>query len=171
MWDPAEHLVSLAENQNLKNINYMSTISNNRHNCVIIDDFLEILIFGIKASSETSRKYFNNLRFVCNRAHVRSRRAPREFGRNQNLENTNYTVIFVENRLQMCHNSRFSKDSDFCIRASSEISRKVFQSLRFVCNHSHVGSCRALCDFGRTSKIRKIQLYAHICQKSTINMP
>jgi len=68
----------------------------------------------------------------------------------------------------MCHNSRFSRDYDFCIRASSEISRKFFQSLRFVCNHSHVGSRRALCDFGRKSKIRKFELYAHICQKLTI---
>ena len=81
MWDPAEHLVSLAENQHLENTNFMEITAKNRHNCVIIRDFWEILIYGIKASSEISRKYFNNLRFVCNRAHVRSRRAPCVFGR------------------------------------------------------------------------------------------
>ena len=30
MWDPAEHLVSLAENQNLENTNYMGVFSRNR---------------------------------------------------------------------------------------------------------------------------------------------
>jgi len=43
--------------------------------------FREILIFGIEASCEISRKFLTSLRFFCNRAHVRSHRAPWEFGR------------------------------------------------------------------------------------------
>ena len=67
--------------------------------CVENRDFSEILIFGIRASCEISRKLFTSLRFICNRAHVRSRRAPREFGRRSDFRNINYMGIFDRNHL------------------------------------------------------------------------
>ena len=62
-----------------------------------IHDFREILIFGISASCEISRKFFTSLRFVCNRAHVISRRAPWESGRKSKSEYINYMSIFIQN--------------------------------------------------------------------------
>jgi len=90
--------VSLAENKNSNNTNIMRILPLIGPKCVIIHYFREISIFGMRASSEISRKIFNGLRFVCNRAHVRFRTAPCDFGKNNNVKTIEFMRYFAKNQ-------------------------------------------------------------------------
>ena len=58
MRDPAERLVSLAENQNLENTYYKEILPNNRHNCVMISRFSRDSDFLYQSFIRDLKKFF-----------------------------------------------------------------------------------------------------------------
>ena len=146
MWDPTEHLVILEENRKYENINYTLIFARNRPQSAIIHDFREIFEFLVWELHMRSEAIFQYLRFVCNRAHVRSHRAPCDLGRKSKIRKRQLCV-------HMCQKSRFLRDFDFQYESFIWDLKKFFKSLRFFCNRAHGRSRRAACDCGRKSKI------------------
>jgi len=127
--------------------------------------FREISNFWYQSFIWDLKKFFQSLRFVCNRAHERSHRAPCDFGRKSKIWKYQLFVYISPKFIPMCQKSRFSRVSDFQYESFIWDLKKFFKSLRFVCNRAHGRSHRAPCDFDRKSKIRKYQLFVHICPK------
>jgi hypothetical protein len=163
MWDPAEHCVILTEN--LKNRKFQlyariwqkSTII--CHNSQFSGDFS---IFGMRASSEISTNFFKNSDLFA--TELMWDPAEHCVILTENLKNRKfqlYAHIWQKSTI-ICYNSRFSGDFDFWYESFIWDHKKFFQSLRFVCNRTHVRSRRALCDFDRKSEKSKNINYVSI---------